>query len=91
MMQRPVITGDSVTVRQELIHKQHVYLVERANAGALAAGILELAQNPALCQEMAANAFARVQENTITAIGQKMKAALLQALPDSRQREVAPE
>jgi glycosyltransferase involved in cell wall biosynthesis len=77
IMQRPVITGDAETIRQELTHKQHIYLVERANPQALANGILELAHNPALCQHMVMAAYERVQANTISAIGTKTKQVLL--------------
>lgn len=77
MMQRPVITGDAETIREELTHKQHIYLVERANPKALAHGILELAHNPALGEYMVAVAYARVQANTIHAIGARTKRILL--------------
>ncbi|MCP4360750.1 MAG: glycosyltransferase family 4 protein [Chloroflexi bacterium] len=76
MMQRPVISGDAETIQAELKHKKHVYLVERANPQALAAGILELAQTPDLRRQMAIAAFERVQENTIAAIGAKTKELL---------------
>lgn len=69
MMQRPVITGDAETIRQELIDKEHIYLVKRANPHALAQGILELQANPALREQMTAQAFKKVQENTISSIG----------------------
>jgi glycosyltransferase involved in cell wall biosynthesis len=76
MMQRPVITGDAATIHQELGHRQHVYLVERANPQALADGILELANDPELCRQMVANAFERVQDNTIAATGRVTRQAL---------------
>jgi glycosyltransferase involved in cell wall biosynthesis len=77
MMQRPIISGDADTIRAELIHKVHVYLVERSNPAALAAGILELEANPSLRQQIASSAFERVQANTIAAIGVLTKQALL--------------
>ncbi|MEW5987948.1 MAG: glycosyltransferase family 4 protein [Chloroflexota bacterium] len=76
MMQRPVITGDSETVRQELTHKQHVYLVERASPQALAAAVLELETNPALRQQLAMAGFERAQANTIAATGRATQEAL---------------
>lgn len=76
MMQRPVITGAAATIRQELGHRQHVYLVERANPQALADGILELANDPELYRQMVANAFERVQDNTIAATGRVTRQAL---------------
>lgn len=89
IMQRPVITGDSETTRQELTHKKHLYLVERANPKALAAGILDIQKNPELQQQMVAAAYQRVQANTITATGRLVKQALLIGLPDLEYGEVA--
>ncbi len=77
MMQRPVITGDAETIREELTHKTHVYLVERNNPEALADGILDLERNHALRQKMTATAFERVQENRILAIGTRLKQILI--------------
>lgn len=82
MMQRPVITGDAETIRAELQHKRHVYLVERANPQALAEGILALKNDPDLRQKMITAAFARVQENTIDATGRLVKCALTQLSTD---------
>lgn len=76
IMQRPVITGDARTIREELGHKQHVYLVERNNPQALADGILELSADPALRQRLVQEAYGRVQENRIEAIGRRLKNAL---------------
>lgn len=80
MMQRPVITGDAKTIREELSHKKHIYLVERANPQSLASGILELHANSELRQQLALTAYERVQQNTISAIGAVTKEALLQLL-----------
>jgi glycosyltransferase involved in cell wall biosynthesis len=52
-MGKPVITGDAPAVRAALRHGEHVYLVERANPGALAAGLLTLQSNPTLRQRLA--------------------------------------
>ena len=82
MMQRPVITGDAETIREELTHKKHLYLVERANPHALAAGVLDIQRNPELQQQMVAAAYKRVQANTITATGLLVKRELLIGLPD---------
>jgi glycosyltransferase involved in cell wall biosynthesis len=76
MMQRPVITGDSDTVRAELVHKEHVYLVERANPQALAEAILELEANPELRQQMATAAYERAQNNNIWNTGRAMRRAI---------------
>jgi glycosyltransferase involved in cell wall biosynthesis len=76
MMQRPVITGDAATIRAELSHKKHVYLVERGNPQALAEGILTLASDSALRKQIATAAYERVQDNSIAAIGAKIKSVL---------------
>lgn len=83
MMQRPVISGDADTIRAELQHKQHIYLVERNNPQALADGILELAANPQLRQTIVQHAYGRVQDNRIDAIGRRLKTALLSLLPNN--------
>ncbi|MCA9975888.1 MAG: glycosyltransferase, partial [Anaerolineales bacterium] len=41
-MGRPVISGDSATVREALTHKEHIYLVKRNNGQLLADGIVAL-------------------------------------------------
>ncbi len=73
MMQRPVISGDADTIRQELGHRKHVYLVERANPKALAEAILELSGKPVWVDEMVASAYQRVQDHTILATGKRTK------------------
>jgi glycosyltransferase involved in cell wall biosynthesis len=52
-MARPVLTGDSPTVRAALEHGKHLWLCERANAESLAQSILTLKENPILCASMA--------------------------------------
>lgn len=52
---RPVITGDSPTVRDRLQHRENAYLVERCNPRALADAILELRADPELRARLAAN------------------------------------
>lgn len=80
IMQRPVISGDSETVRAELTHEKHLYLVERENPEALAEGILALEANSQLRQVIAEAAYQRVQQNTIAGTGQRTKAALVSVL-----------
>lgn len=70
-MQRPVITGDAETIRQELVDGEHLMLVERANPGALADAILQLEAMPELAQKLVTNAYVRVQNNSILAIGKQ--------------------
>lgn len=76
MMQRPVVTGDAETIRQQLVHKEHLLLVERANPRALADAILQLEAIPELAQALVTNAYARVQNNTIMATGRLVKQIL---------------
>ncbi|MDX1664292.1 MAG: glycosyltransferase family 4 protein [Candidatus Promineifilaceae bacterium] len=80
MMRRPVVTGDSETIRESLVHEEHLYLVERANPRALADAILKLAADVDLRQRMADAASRRAQENTIGATGARVEAALLSLL-----------
>jgi glycosyltransferase involved in cell wall biosynthesis len=80
IMRRPVITGDSATVRQELIHRRHVYLVERADPQALAAGIRELADDAGLREQLAQNGYRRAQANTIEGTGRSTMRALAAGL-----------
>ncbi len=76
-MQRPVITGDSETVRASLTHGQHLYLVAREDPHALAQGLLTLAADPMLRQHLAQAGYHRFQAaNTISAIGATTLAAL---------------
>ncbi len=72
MMQRPVITGDSETVREYLVHGEEVFLVPRQNPQELAHGILTLKNNPDLCLKLVENGFKRVQQNTIASTGKHL-------------------
>ncbi len=54
-MARPVITGDSPTIRRALVHGEHLYLCERANPQSLAEAILALKAAPGLRQRLAEN------------------------------------
>jgi glycosyltransferase involved in cell wall biosynthesis len=76
MMQRPVISGDSETVREALNDKEHLYLVDRGNPKALAEGILALEADPALRERITHLAYERVQENTIAGTGKRTKTVL---------------
>lgn len=80
-MGRPVISGDSPTIRAALADRREVYLIARDDPGALAAGLRELRNDPALREAMAAAGHARyLAGNSIPAIGRQMKEALLAAL-----------
>jgi len=56
-MRRPVITGDSHTLRQVFKHGTHLFLCERANGSALASAIRNLKNDPALCERLSINGY----------------------------------
>ncbi len=69
-MCKPVITGDSPTVRRALNHGEHLYLCERDNPRALADAILTLRDDPALCARIARSGHELFRERyTIDALG----------------------
>jgi glycosyltransferase involved in cell wall biosynthesis len=76
-MNRAVITGDSVTIRRAMTHRENIYLVQRANPKALVSGILELESDSSLRERIASAGNERAQENTIAAIGRLTRDALL--------------
>jgi glycosyltransferase involved in cell wall biosynthesis len=80
-MGRPVISGDSPTVRAALADRREIYLIERDSSAALAAAIRELRANPEMREAIAAAGHARfLAGNSIPAIGRQMKEALLEAV-----------
>jgi glycosyltransferase involved in cell wall biosynthesis len=56
-MRKPVITGDSEAVRQELEHGEHLYLCERKSGESLSEAIRILFANPNLCQKLAEQGY----------------------------------
>jgi glycosyltransferase involved in cell wall biosynthesis len=69
-MAKPLITGDSPTVREVLTHQADAYLVERANPGILAEAIAVLRRRPELCQTLSRNGYALYQRSfTVRQIG----------------------
>ena len=77
-MGRPVVSGDSPTIRAALADREEIYLIERNNPAALAAALLEARDNPAKRERIAATGHARyLAGNSIPAIGRQMKDALL--------------
>jgi glycosyltransferase involved in cell wall biosynthesis len=56
-MRKPVITGDSEAVRQELEHGEQLYLCERKSGESLAEAIRILFANPNLCQKLAEQGY----------------------------------
>jgi glycosyltransferase involved in cell wall biosynthesis len=84
---RPVITGDSPTVRAALTHGQHVYLVERGNPAVVADAILTLQANPDLRARLAEEGQRLFLERfTVERIGQQMHGHLEQMLAALRKR-----
>lgn len=76
-MARPILSGDSPTMREAFVHGEDIYLVERDNAQALAEAILELAEDEALRERLGQSAHERfLTGNTTSALG----AALLRAV-----------
>lgn len=77
-MGRPVISGDSPTIRAALADREEIYLIARSDSAALAAGLHELRDDPVLRERIAAAGHARyLAGNSIPAIGRQMKEALL--------------
>ncbi len=56
-MAKPVITGDSPTLRAAFTHGRHLYLVERANPQELANAISYLHSKPELCTALSENGY----------------------------------
>lgn len=80
-MGRPVISGDSPTIRAALTDRKEIYLVERDDPVALAAALRALRDDPGLREEIAAAGHARyLAGNSIPAIGRQMKEALVAAI-----------
>lgn len=78
-MARPVINGDSPTVREILRHEEHIYLIPRDDPQALATAIKTLKTNPTLRDHIAQNGYHYYRShNTIEANGRKLVEALRQ-------------
>lgn len=76
-MGRPVITGETTSVRAVMNHGEHVYLVERANPRALAEAILALRADRVLWTRLSeAGRRLYAEQFTVEAIGQKAWAHL---------------
>ncbi len=80
-MRRPVLTGDSPTVRAALTHGRHVYLVPRDEPAALAEALLTLRADSALRERLASEGYRLFQERfTPTALGAQMVAHLREVI-----------
>lgn len=76
-MRKPVITGDSPTVSNALVHGRHAYLVPRSDPVALAEAILALKGDPELRARLAVEGHAHFQSHfTPTVLGQQTRAIL---------------
>ncbi len=76
-MGRPVLTGDGPAVANALTHGEHLYLCERANSQALAAGISMLMNNVDLRQHLAAAGRAYFEMGyTVPQLGKRFNAIL---------------
>jgi glycosyltransferase involved in cell wall biosynthesis len=67
-MRRCVVTGDSPTVRNALVHGKQAWLCERANPESLARSILMLSERPALRERIAERGHARFLTEYSTAV-----------------------
>ena len=87
-MARPVVSGDNETIREALVHKTHVYVVEPANPEALAGAIRELIGNPEL-RELIAGLGHEYYSNhhTIKAIGAAMEKVLRSLVQSTSRRK----
>jgi len=78
-MAKPVISGDSAAVRQNLEHGKHIYLCERANPQALAEAICELKSDKELQKRLAENGrLIFIERFTIARLGVQFKSHLQQ-------------
>jgi len=76
-MGRPVISGDSDVVRQALAHGEHIYLVERENAEALAQGLLALKGDPELRAHIAHSGYKHfLVNNSVAALAGRLEQVL---------------
>jgi len=67
-MHKPVITGDSATVSQALVHGRHAYLIPRGEPQALASAILTLKNDPVLRSRLAAEGYDLFQTHFTPAV-----------------------
>lgn len=80
-MQLPVLTGDSPAIREELIHRKHCYLIERANPALLAEAIQTLKADAVLCQEIAVQGHQLFMEQfTIERLGLRFEGFLTELI-----------
>jgi len=84
-MSKPLITGDSLTVREHIAHGREALLVERGNPQALAEAIVALRDNPSLREKLAAQGHRLFCENfTVAHIGVQARRHLDEILSPQR-------
>lgn len=80
-MARPLVSGDSPTIREAFRPGESIYLVPRNDPQALADAIVELAADRELCGRLGEGAYRRFQEgHSIAALGARTKEVLLDVL-----------
>jgi glycosyltransferase involved in cell wall biosynthesis len=76
-MARPVVSGDSPTVREVLTHRKHIYLIPRDDPRSLADAIYTLKNNQVLREQIAQRGYEYYQgNNTIDATGRRLAKVL---------------
>ncbi len=74
---RPVLTGDSPTVRSAMRDREHLYLIERANPRALAEALIFLRDNPDLRAALAHNGHRLFEDNfSVEQLGPRLRRQL---------------
>ncbi|MFZ5917800.1 MAG: glycosyltransferase family 4 protein [Chloroflexota bacterium] len=85
-MAKPLITGDSPTVREHLVDGEEVLLVPREDPDALARTILRLWNDPALARSLAERGHGRyLAEYAIASLGEKLRRHLRELLVERKQ------
>ena len=80
-MAKPVITGDSPTVRAALTHGEHVWLCRRDDPQSLAESAIRLYRDPDLCKRLSRNGERLIQERyTLQETGRQTKSYLMELL-----------
>ena len=85
-MRKPVITGDTLSIRENFVHGEHLWLTPLGDPAALARGLNSLAADEKLRARLAEQGYRRVMERlTPAVVGQRLQAEL-QALLERRQQ-----
>mgnify|MGYP002525808673 FL=1 len=85
-MRKPVITGDSLSTRENFVHGEHLYLTPLGDRHALAHGLQLLASDERLRKQLAEQGYRRVLERlTPEVVGWSLKADLQSLLQRARQ------